>query len=161
MKTIFSILVVALLTCRSAAQFTRAPPYPNVPRTTKFEVDMNPATTGCSGIQCDLTVWITLPNVAGGEDPQRPAPFPVIFFINGFQVRGPAGICMHERRTDWPQISPVPEIAAGARAAPQGKPRRGSCGDLLFVAASCGEFCVVPGFMGSAACDPSTLPSPC
>jgi hypothetical protein len=47
-----------------------------------------PASTGCSGTACTIRVTVTLPRATqtgGGSCPA--APYPVVAFYNGFQVR--------------------------------------------------------------------------
>ena len=91
MRATFSVLLVALLASLTAGQFTREPPYPSSPDALTFPFELDSSQTGCAGRQCDLTVTISRPKFEPGhEDTHRHAPFPVIFFMNGFKVRLPS-----------------------------------------------------------------------
>lgn len=102
MKTPLTLLLTALLVGWSAGQFTRDPPYTADPGRAIFPVDMDPAATGCRGDQCDVRVTVSVPNLAAdAEDPDRPAPFPVIIFVNGFQLKVTSYRAYADILTSW------------------------------------------------------------
>eukprot|EP00803_Ostreobium_quekettii_P000304 evm.model.scf_2373.2 EVM.evm.TU.scf_2373.2 scf_2373:23096-23886(-) len=53
----------------------------------KTGMRMEPS-TGCRGRQCSMTVTVTRPQLKPGEGyaPDRKPPFPIVFFLNGFQM---------------------------------------------------------------------------
>ena len=80
------VLMASLLrACSAEPDFSQDGPYSTENRKYPFKMG---TFTGCSGRQCSITVTITKPRMLpnGTYVAGRAPPFPIIFFLNGFQV---------------------------------------------------------------------------
>lgn len=85
-----SVLLCALMatlvgSCSSEVDYSEKGPYSTESKTYRFQMG---TFTGCSGRQCSVTLTITKPQVFpnGTYVTGRAPPFPVVFFLNGFQM---------------------------------------------------------------------------
>lgn len=80
------VLMASLLgACSAEPDFSQDGPYSTENRKYPFKMG---TFTGCSGRQCSITVTITKPRMLpnGTYVAGRAPPFPIIFFLNGFQM---------------------------------------------------------------------------